>query len=174
MCTIGAEHELYDCIVGWLWPGKSAELGARCGVPDRHRVAISAGREPLAVGAERERLKTPIVDCGKDLVRRARSWRGLPRRGFLRGHGKHANSWRCLLPGLLRKRRVRTERQRKTEKCQNFYESIPHLLDGSAGLDKKRYQSVPSLFTRSLRTRCNFTVDGAKWITGHLVQPAHR
>jgi len=68
MSPIRAERELYDRIVTWLWPGKSAQLCARCCIPDHDCVAISAGREPLAVMAEHERTKTPTVDCRKHLV----------------------------------------------------------------------------------------------------------
>ena len=150
MGSVGAEHELYDCVVAWLWPEKSALLCSRCCIPDHDRVAIPAGRKPLAVRTERKRAKTPTVDCRKHLVRRARPWRDLGRLDFFCWHRKLANSWRCLLRGLLCKRGMSTERQRKTEKCKNFYDSIPHRFDpDDAASVQKRYQPALSLSTRS-------------------------
>jgi len=161
MSSIGAERELDDGIVGRLWPGKSAQLGACCRVPDHDGVAISAGREPLAVGAERERLKTPIVDCGKRLVRRARPWRDLWRGDFFPGHGKLRYSRRRLLCRLLSKHRKSTGRQGKTEEYENFYKSMQHLLAPNR-MAQERQQSALSLSTRASQTRCNFRVEGAK------------
>src|SRR5262245_2922241 len=141
MGSVRAEHELYDSVVAWLWPAKSALLCSRCCIPDHDGVAIPARRKPLAVRTERKRTKTPTVDCRKHLVRRARPWRDLGRLDFFCWHRKLANSWRCLLRGLLCKRGMSTERQRKTEKCKNFYDSIPHRFDpDDAASVQKRYR----------------------------------
>jgi hypothetical protein len=53
----------------------------------------------------------------------------LRRLDFFRSHAKLRNSRRRLLHRLLCKRCMITDRQRKTEKYQNFYDSIPHLFD---------------------------------------------
>ena len=155
MSSIGAERELNDGIVGRLWPGKPAQLGARCCVPDHHGVAISGGRKPLAVRAERQRAKTPAVDCGKYLVRRAGAWRDLRRRDFFSGYGKHANPRRCLLSGLLRKRRVRTKRQSKTEEYENFYQSMQHVLTPDP-MGQERQQSALSIISASIADAMQF------------------
>ena len=113
MRSIGAERELYNRIIGRLWPREPALLRARRGIPDHDRVAISAGREPLAVRAEHKRSKTPAVDCRKHLVWRARTWRDLWRRDFFCGHAKLRSARRCLLSRLLCMRYMSTKRQRK-------------------------------------------------------------
>src|SRR5215472_524624 len=155
MSPIGAERELNDGIVWRLWPGKAAQLGAPCCVPDHHVVAISGERKPLAVRAERERLKTPIVDCGKNLVWWTGTWRDLRRRDFFSGYGKHANPRRCLLSGLLRKRRVRTKRQSKTEEYENFYQSMQHVLTPDP-MGQEHQQSALSIINASIADAMQF------------------